>query len=95
MKKSRLLLLATSALMAFTAFASGCKEENITYGDWIITNFPTETASGTAKRVSADGTKTEEISIPSGFRHLVLDESFGKGSHAQPSRRSGLRMRIR
>lgn len=71
MKKSRLLLLATSALMAFTAFASGCKEENITYGDWIITNFPTETASGTAKRVSADGTKTEEISIPS-----VSDTSF-------------------
>lgn len=81
MKKSRLLLLATSALMAFTAFASGCKEENITYGDWIITNFPTATASGTAKRVSADGTKTEEISIPS-----VSDTSFWtKVSEKEPT----------
>lgn len=71
MKKSRFLILATSALMAFAAFASGCKEENVTYGDWVITNFPTATASGTAKRVSTDGKKTEEISIPS-----VSDASF-------------------
>ena len=64
MKKSKLLIVAASALLAFTAFASGCKEENVTYGEWVITNFPTETASGTIKRVSTDGKKTEEISIP-------------------------------
>lgn len=73
MKKSKLLIVATSALLAFTAFASGCKQETVEYGDWVITNYPTATASGTAKRVSTDGTKTEEISIPS-----VSDTDFWK-----------------